>query len=60
VATSPPRRSATREQRDPLAPRAALRGGWPPAQLRFSGILFSGMRNPVAGERWRSGVRGER
>jgi len=32
------------QQRDPLAPRAALRGCWPPAQLRFSGFRFSGIR----------------
>jgi len=37
-----PRSRPTRWRRDPLA---ALRGCWPPAQLRFSGILFSGMRN---------------
>jgi len=31
----------TRDRTDPLAPRAALRGCWPPSQLLFSGFLFS-------------------
>jgi len=32
------------QQSDPRSERAALRGCWPPAQLLFSGIRFSGIQ----------------
>jgi len=53
LAPNPRARGARRpsdvgQQSDPLAPRAALRGCWPPAQLRFSSP--SGLARPTAHE----------